>query len=612
MSDRADKPSERRPIARLSELQTSQFISEALRAGRRAILVTGRGQASMRVPEAAVTACGAGSARALHIGPPLPEPPELQEIIGAAVGIAGGHEMTPQAMALLLQLADPRLTVILAIDEAHTLSRRSLCYLTLMTELLASEAPILQIVLAADPSLLDTLAEPEFEGLRSRLSRPLFEAIQTLRGKRTDGALLGLRKPNHGAAATRLARIQDGGLPTPSRRGRPAVRAAVGLVAVSGLAAIGYIAFATLIDPGLPPIPWISADTSQGLPVPPDPPQSLAQVGPGQSDETIDPLIDQTVDAAASGSVELTSTLLARIAKLESSGSPDKLKVMLTLEDRLAARMGAAAAAGRIDEARRLEQVFRLAYSANGTGDRLAASNQRLVDGAVPQTDIAEPPEFPPGGPPVSAQQLGAAADADPSTASPGAASSPAPPSAAPEQNVDAAPPTTLANSTPPDSPATPSQDQLGAGGNEDRTAVAPNPVMPAPPSAAPEKNFGEAKPAIVASAAPTTPDDPKTRVVADLPTLAPVRVVLNVARADAGRAADIQRALVTAGVQTDLVPVDARRPGPSIGYYFRSDRNAAATVSHLLAPLLGALDPVALQIREGIPEPGTIEIAIP
>ena len=102
--------------------------------------------------------------------------------------------------------------------------------------------------------------------------------------------------------------------------------------------------------------------------------------------------------------------------------------------------------------------------------------------------------------------------------------------------------------------------------------------------------------------AAPTTPDDRKARVVTALPTLAPVRVVLNVARGDEGHAADIQHALATAGVQTDLVPVDARRPTPSIGYYFQSDRNAAAGVSHLLTPLLGSVDPVALRIRRKHP----------
>jgi hypothetical protein len=202
MSDRADKPSEQSPIARLSELQIAQFISDALRAGRRVILVTGRVQVSMRVPEAALKACVSASARAIHIGPPLPEPPELQEMIGAAVGIAGGREMTPQAMAQLLRSADPRPSVILAVDDAHTLSQRSLGYLSLP----AREAPILQVVLAARPPLLDVLAQPEFERLRNRLCRPLFETLQISPEQRTNGPLLGLRNPTHG----RAAHVQNG------------------------------------------------------------------------------------------------------------------------------------------------------------------------------------------------------------------------------------------------------------------------------------------------------------------------------------------------------------------------------------------------------------------
>jgi WD40 repeat protein len=100
------------------------------------------------------------------------------------------------------------------------------------------------------------------------------------------------------------------------------------------------------------------------------------------------------------------------------------------------------------------------------------------------------------------------------------------------------------------------------------------------------------------------------------LPTLAPVRAVLNVPRDDVGhhrRAADIRQALAAAGLEVaDHVPVDARRPGLSIGYYFQSDRNAAAEVSHLLEPLLGAVEPAPIRKRGSIPEPGTIEIAIP
>ena len=547
-------------------------------------------------------------------------------MIGAAVGVVGGRDMTPQAMAQGLRLADPRPNVILAIDDAHTLSLRSLGYLTLMTELLASEAPILQIVLAANPSLLDTLAQPGFEGLRSRLSRPLLETIQTLR--RADGAHLGLRKPTPGGATTLLGHVQNGGPAELSRRGhgiaRPAIRAAVALVAMSSLAAIGYVAFAAFIDPTLSLILSLNSDAPQRFLAPSHPSQSLAELGRKQSGGAINPLIDETVDAAASGSVELTSALMKRIAKLEFSASPDRQILMLALQDRLAERIGAAVAAGRFDEARRLEQVFRLAYSAIAKLDPLRASNQGPVQSPLTTTpnasdaatngdpaqlsEIAPPLRSPPSG----SEQVGAAAGRNRAVLSPNAAA-PAPLSAASEQNVNGASPAILAKAAPPDSPSALAAEQPGAAGNGDHLTLSPNAAARAPPSAASEQNGDEAPPAILAKAEPTTPDDPKPRVVADLPTLAPVRVVLNVARGNVGRGADIQRALVAAGVQiAGLVPVDARRSTPSIGYYFQSDRYSATGVSQLLKPLLGVVDPVALRIHENMPEPGTIEIAIP
>jgi hypothetical protein len=214
-----------------------------------------------------------------------------------------------------------------------------------------------------------------------------------------------------------------------------------------------------------------------------------------------------------------------------------------------------------------------------------------------------------------AAEQLGPAGNEDRAAVSPNAAA-PTPPSAATDQNVDGAPPAMLAKATPtaPDDPTAPSAEQLGPAGNENRAAVSPNAATPTPPSAAPDQNVDGAPPAMLAKATPTAPDDSIARVV--LPTLAPVRVILNMARTDSGRArrsGDIRRALAAAGLEvSDLVHVDAQRPGPSIGYYFQSDRNAATEVSRLLAPLLGVVDPVAFRKRGTIPEPGTIEIEIP
>ncbi len=142
-------------------------------------------------------------------------------------------------------------------------------------------------------------------------------------------------------------------------------------------------------------------------------------------------------------------------------------------------------------------------------------------------------------------------------------------------------------------------------------TAEQRHEAPPPAPGAAAEKQ------AVLTEQPPAVQPDPAAALpVAGLPGLAPVRVVLNVARDDVGharRAADIRQALAAAGLEVaDHVPVDAQQRGPSIGYYFQSDRNAAAEVSHVLEPLLGALAPVAIRKRASIPEPGTIEIAIP
>ena len=485
----------------------------------------------MRVPEPALAACASAAARALHIGPPLPEPPELQEMIGAAAEIAGAREMTPQTMARLLLFADPRPTVMLAIDEAHELSHGSLCYLTLMTELLAAEAPILQIVLAAAPDLLDTLAQPEFESLRNRLCRPAFETFQTLHGRRA--GFSGLRPPAYGRAAASLAYVhyadqtaasaQDDGI------ARVTAYAAGGVVVMGLLTVIGYIAFSAFTaGPTFPPIP------------------SLDQPG-------------------AAGDRDQAASPSNAAAPSPPSAAPDR----------------------DIDLP---QPAMATAAPAAPARDAIAP----VPPSAAPDHDVDLPP-------PAMAEAAPARPALD--------AVAPASPSAAPDQDVDLPP--TMGKATP-DGAAAPSGDQPRAAGDGDQAALSPNAVAPAP--AATEQDV-DLPPASNAKAA-AAPDGAAAQVAAGLPPLAPVRVILNSPRDDAGsarRSADIQRALAAAGLEvSNLVPVDAQRPGPSIGYYFQSDLNAAAEVSRLLEPLLGAVNPVALRKRGSIPEPGTIEIEIP
>jgi hypothetical protein len=141
---------------------------------------------------------------------------------------------------------------------------------------------------------------------------------------------------------------------------------------------------------------------------------------------------------------------------------------------------------------------------------------------------------------------------------------------------------------------------------------VVPNIVGPA---SAPEATLetgvtGTLKPSVTAVQAATGP------VSADLPAFAPSRVVLTYPRNDkaaAERTTALRQALTAANVEVVKVEaVEVSRPTPGLGYYFRSDHDAAVDVSHRVQPLLGTVEPALLEIRGKVPPPGTIEVAVP
>ena len=81
----------------------------------------------------------------------------------------------------------------------------------------------------------------------------------------------------------------------------------------------------------------------------------------------------------------------------------------------------------------------------------------------------------------------------------------------------------------------------------------------------------------------------------------------------DAKAQTELATALKAAKVEVVKVEaVDASRPTPGIGYYFRSDHDAAVDVSHRVQPLLGPVEPALLELRGKVPPPGTVEIAVP
>ena len=149
-------------------------------------------------------------------------------------------------------------------------------------------------------------------------------------------------------------------------------------------------------------------------------------------------------------------------------------------------------------------------------------------------------------------------------------------------------------------------------------TALRPNPAGEVP--AAKETDQQTEVPKRPASAPTGTPEPPVTAaslpVSSDLPVFAPSRVVLIYPRNDKAaieRATALRQALAVANVEVvKLEAVDASRQTPGVGYYFRSDHDAAVEVSHRIQFLLGSVEPTLLELRGRVPQPGTVEIAVP
>jgi hypothetical protein len=362
MSDPADKLSAQGPIVASRAERQVQCICDALRAGQRTIVVICRDPHPTRIPDAALAACASSTSRVLRIGRPLPELLELQEIIGAAAGVAGGRGMAPQALARLLQTAEPRQSVVLVIDDADSLPRQSLYYLAQMQMLnvLAMDAPALQIVFAARPALLERLSHPDFETFRNRITlaggvtEPSLERVQqegepvfypdTRRNKDLEqdndskNGDLALGHENTPSIAPRLVELPP--LPTAPRRlglvsGRIAHRPPVAykaavVLAMSCLVTISYVAFLVFYDPTQSSAPAVRSGVQQEFSAAPGRSPS-APLDPRQTDKVIASLIDQATAAVAAGRFEEARLLeqaayqaahQAALARVNPNGAP--------------------------------------------------------------------------------------------------------------------------------------------------------------------------------------------------------------------------------------------------------------------------------------------------
>src|SRR6202047_349238 len=327
MSDPADKLSAQGPIVASRAERQVQCICDALRAGQRTIVVICRDPYPTRIPDAALAACASSASRVLRFGRPLPELLELQEIIGAAAGVEGGRGMAPQALARLLQTAEPRQSVVLVIDDADSLPRQSLYYLAQMLNVLAMDAPALQIVFAARPALLERLGHPDFdESFHNRITlaggvtEPSLERVQqegepvfypdTRRNKDLEqdndskNGDLALGHENTPSIAPRLVQLPP--LPTAPRRlglvsGRIAHRPPVAykaavILAMSCFVTISYVAFLVFYDPTQSSAPAVRSGVQQEFSAAPGRSPS-APVDPRQTDNVIASLTDQAAAA---------------------------------------------------------------------------------------------------------------------------------------------------------------------------------------------------------------------------------------------------------------------------------------------------------------------------
>jgi hypothetical protein len=242
--------------------------------------------------------------------------------------------------------------VVLVIDDADSLPRQSLYYLAQMQMLnvLAMDAPALQIVFAARPALLERLSHPDFETFRNRITlaggvtEPSLERVQqegepvfypdTRRNKDLEqdndskNGDLALGHENTPSIAPRLVELPP--LPTAPRRlglvsGRIAHRPPVAykaavVLAMSCLVTISYVAFLVFYDPTQSSAPAVRSGVQQEFSAAPGRSPS-APLDPRQTDKVIASLIDQATAAVAAGRFE-EARLLEQAAGVNPNGAP--------------------------------------------------------------------------------------------------------------------------------------------------------------------------------------------------------------------------------------------------------------------------------------------------
>jgi hypothetical protein len=214
------------------------------------------------------------------------------------------------------------------------------------------------------------------------------------------------------------------------------VKTAAAILAVGALVGIGYLVF-------LAPAPSVKSGAPQELTAAAVPSLSAPPLNPRQTDEVIAALIDKAEAAIAQGSFgsgpdDDVGMLLDRIGTLAANASPVGRKLVMGIPERFSAKARVAASAGRVEEARRLEQFshFRV-ITPPTTPAGFAGANPK--DAPPQQVEAPLAQALPPSGSPPRAGQGDAADETGRPILFPKVAA-PAAPDALPDLPVDATP----------------------------------------------------------------------------------------------------------------------------------------------------------------------------
>ena len=512
------------------------------------VLLSSPGSTVAHVGDEVLDACRS-LATVLPLRPPFPNLLELQAMVGKAACVVGRIGVAPQAMAKLLQDSGLQYPLVLAIDDADTLPRQTLYYLSQVSNAFVADAPALQLVFGARPALLKQLGHPDFKDLAKRIAIwPESAASQGTLGERTK-ELGGSYFAKAKAPLDTVARVVERpvGTPLPERSAwrTKALELVRGKGAVAALAAISFLAigialFMTRPDQQLRPSGrgsdvaalQNSAPGPQGpLPAPPD---------TQETDKLISLLVGAFQAEMERGLIEghfsrVAGEILDRIDILSTRASAEGLSKVLALKDRILERSIAAIKAGRFTEARQIEQY--LDQQTDPQSDTAAAD----APGTISGNDVARNAVSGEDKASIPFEKLDV-------------------PRAAGEPGIDRPAPTIQ------------------------RAVVARN-----EPGALAGENLPNLAPPRI------------------------VLVFHDNDAARGARAAAFRQVLIAARMDVaESILADVRYPQPGIYYYFVSDRDAAIGISRRLEPLLGSVEPRLLARHDKAPPPGTIEIAVP